>query len=268
MIVNSAFSKDVLEGHVACPIYLVAPIAKMASEISIDPAFAFEPADAGTVYLTSFDAKSKREDKNPFEVIAAFRRAFPPGSGATLVVIASNIACYLDTAHRLRREVERIGGRIIDCQLSVSQAASLVSACDVYIALHHSEEIGLDVLDAMALGKPVVATAFASNGDFVTHSTACPVAYKLISDDLGGFGAQPERSSKPGLGPIRTYRPNGGVSAWAEPDVEDAAIQLVRLHEQPKLRTRLGESGQEWVTENNGERTHANQLRSILERLL
>ena len=47
----------------------------------------------------------------------------------------------------------------------------MMAACDCYVSLHRSEGLGLTMAEAMAVGKPVVATAWSGNLDFMSDET-------------------------------------------------------------------------------------------------
>ena len=51
-----------------------------------------------------------------------------------------------------------------------------MSSCDAYVSLHRSEGIGLTIAEAMGLGKPVIATGWSGNTDFMDVSNAFPWA--------------------------------------------------------------------------------------------
>ena len=55
-----------------------------------------------------------------------------------------------------------------------------MAACDAYVSLHRSEGTGLTITDAMALGKPVIATSWSGNMDFMDVSNSFPVRYELV----------------------------------------------------------------------------------------
>ena len=84
-----------------------------------------------------------------------------------------------------------------------------MSSCDAYVSLHRSEGIGLTIAEAMGLGKPVIATGWSGNTDFMDVSNAFPVGYRLVEleENVGPYHA-------------------GEV--WAEPSVEHAA-ELMRF---------------------------------------
>ena len=55
-----------------------------------------------------------------------------------------------------------------------------MAACDAYVSLHRSEGTGLTITDAMALGKPGIATGWSGNMDFMNVCNSYPVSYELV----------------------------------------------------------------------------------------
>ena len=56
-----------------------------------------------------------------------------------------------------------------------------MAACDCFVSLHRSEGFGLAMAEAMALGKPVIATNWSGNTDFMNpHNAAC-IDFRLVS---------------------------------------------------------------------------------------
>ncbi len=66
---------------------------------------------------------------------------------------------------------------MIDQVFSSDEVLSLMNACDAYVSLHRSEGLGLTMAEAMLMGKPVIATSFSGNIDFMNdeNSLACVV---------------------------------------------------------------------------------------------
>ena len=110
-----------------------------------------------------------------------------------------------------------------DTYLSSRDRLALVAMVDCYASLHRSEGLGLTMAEAMALGTPVVATAFSGNLDFMDDDSALLVPATEIP-----------------IGPGHLYPAEG---TWADPDLDVAAAHLRRLHDDPALRAQLSEAG-------------------------
>ena len=52
---------------------------------------------------------------------------------------------------------------------SFDDVLALMEACDVYVSLHRSEGLGLAMAEAMLMGKPVVATGYSGNTEFMNE---------------------------------------------------------------------------------------------------
>jgi glycosyltransferase involved in cell wall biosynthesis len=100
----------------------------------------------------------------------------------------------------------------------------LVEASDVIVSLHRSEGFGLVPAEAMYLGKPVIATGWSGNMDFMNNTNSCPVGYELVTHGV--------RESYP-------QRHEGQY--WAAPDVEHAAHWMRRLYDDAAFRAKIGE---------------------------
>lgn len=224
-------------GLVEGPVRVVPPPV-VASETVPPPRRSLGLPDDGLVYLFHFDCMSTFARKNPGAVVAAFRQAFgvdglaagPPR--AHLVVKARHLRsfdAYAAAAAQLERAVRAVGGTLIEEDLTADETSWLVRSCDVYVSLHRSEGFGLGLAEAMLAAKPVVATGYSGNLDFMTGDTSCLVGFRLreiVPEEL---------VSNPGI--ERVYEAG---QLWAEPDVRQAAAALRRLHQSPYLRRRLG----------------------------
>lgn len=183
----------------------------------------------GFLFLALFDLISARR-KNPLAVIDAFRSAFEPGSGARLVLKTINGRDR--KRHRLRELEEAAADRtditILDGYVSARERDAMIAACDCFVSLHRAEGLGLPMLEAMCLGKPVIATGFSGNLDFMDDEGSYLVPFRLV--------------------PV----PDGEIShaadaRWADPSVEVAASHMRRVFDAPEEAREVGEVGRRKV---------------------
>jgi glycosyltransferase involved in cell wall biosynthesis len=185
---------------------------------------------SATVFLVSFDVGSGIDRKNPWAAIEAFRRAFPGSEDVQLVIKTRPWDQVREFAGQLERLREATAGdprvRIVERSLPYADVMRLYASCDVLVALHRSEGLGLHLMEAMSLGRAVVATGWSGNADFMTGANSVPVPFALVPIDPLHPHYRLERS-RPG-------------QVWAEPDVDAAARSLRRLRAEPSLREALG----------------------------
>jgi glycosyltransferase involved in cell wall biosynthesis len=183
--------------------------------------FGLAPEDF--VCLSLFDARSSVARKNPLGAVRAFVSAFGTAPDARLLLKAGHLDDFPEIRRQFYREIEPFENiRIIEETLSGPDVAKLMECADVVVSLHRSEGFGLVAAEAMLLGKPVVATGWSGNMDFMTPENSIPIGYELVPlvDPQGIYPADGER--------------------WAEPDTEAAARALRRLYADPDHRRRLG----------------------------
>ncbi|OEU66619.1 MAG: hypothetical protein BBJ57_02490 [Desulfobacterales bacterium PC51MH44] len=187
------------------------------------------------IFVTSFEPHSDPQRKNPFAVIEAFQRALDDDSSAHLVIKMNNTLVdgkehpIVQALRECCSDHSRI--QLIAETLSYPEVLSLYASCDVFVSLHRSEGLGLGLMEAMALGKPVIATAWSGNMSYMDHTNSCLVGYQLISVEES----------------IEAYKKElVGVNAvWANPDIEDAAAWMKKLANAPQLRASIGRKAAE-----------------------
>jgi glycosyltransferase involved in cell wall biosynthesis len=139
----------------------------------------FAIADNEFVYLFIFNFRSRVQRKNPQAVIDSFKNAFTPTEAARLIVKCSNSDFNQDYFREMKRSAEGHRISIIDGDSSEREIRNLVAASDCYVSLHRAEGVGLTISDAMAAGKPVIATGWSGNMDFMTVANSYPIRYEM-----------------------------------------------------------------------------------------
>lgn len=166
----------------------------------------------GFLFLFCFDYDSVFRRKNPLAAVAAFQQAFGDRNDVVLFVKTTNAARHAAEHEALRMAAGRSANIIVrDAYVTSDDYFSMLGACDCYVSLHRSEGFGLTVAEAMALGKPVITTAYSATTEFANDANSYPVPARIVNV---GDDAQP-------------YPPQ---SHWAEPDVNVAAERMLRVH--------------------------------------
>jgi glycosyltransferase involved in cell wall biosynthesis len=182
------------------------------------------------MFLFTFDFNSSVARKNPLGVIEAFARAFPANDEKSVLVIKGiNLSQASTFELHLRQALQRVNGRLIGEFLSQQELADLFHACDVYVSAHRSEGFGLGLAEAMALGKPVIATNYSGNCDFMNPVNSCPLGYRLRP-----VTAQ-DHEYQEAVGDVYV---EGAV--WAEPDIGQAVRWMRLLAGSEAIRKRIG----------------------------
>jgi glycosyltransferase involved in cell wall biosynthesis len=199
-------------------------------------------------FLFSFDYHSFPERKNPLAVVRAFMAAFPQTERPVgLVVKASSAPHHFPELKKRILAAARADGRItvIDESLSREEMLALLAGTDCYVSLHRSEGFGLGMAEAMMLEKPVIATSYSANAEFITEATGYPVPFTL-----------------------RPVRPGEYVHVegqfWAEPDEDACAAAMRQVVDDPDAAASRARAGRAFVVGRYGA---ANVGRIVAERL-
>ncbi len=217
----STFSQEAIARATDKPVHVVPlPTREPAPGGPLDRASLGLPD--GPYVLFAFDYLSVFERKNPLGVVEACRRAFPDGDGPTVVIKSVNGALCRSDRERLRSAVAgRTDALLLEQYLDQDQLGALMDGCTAYISLHRAEGYGLTMAEAMARGRPVIATGYSGNLDFMAESNSLLVPYELVPVSSGA-----------GPYPVSTV--------WAEPDLDAAAAHLRWVVEHPDDAAALG----------------------------
>jgi len=207
----SSFTASALEGS------LTKPVRAFPLPVVVPPVERRRRAELGMpegfLFLFCFDYDSVFRRKNPLALVAAFRLAFDERPDVVLFIKTTNADRHAAEDEALRAAAHGRANIVIrDAYVSSDEYFSMLEACDCYVSLHRSEGFGLTVAEAMALGKPVISTAYSATLEFANDANSFPVPAHAIEV---GDGARP-------------YPPD---ARWAEPDIAIAAQQMVRVHE-------------------------------------
>jgi glycosyltransferase involved in cell wall biosynthesis len=223
------FVAEAIRRTVAKPVYVCPLPLRLPEEVVLPRAELGLPD--GFLFLFVFDFLSSIERKNPIGLIEAFGRAFRPGEGPTLVLKSINGPLAPGALEAVRTAG---GGRpdviVRDAYLPARERDALMNACDCYVSLHRAEGFGLTLAEAMALGKPTIATGYSGNLAFMSPENSF-----LVSCPPGRV--------PPGCEPY----PQGDT--WGEPDLDEAAALMRFVFLNPLLAQERGRRARADVVE-------------------
>jgi hypothetical protein len=117
--------------------------------------------------LAVMDIRSCPERKNPWAHVRAWKAAFGDDPGAVLVMklrVGKRTRLVLDELGELIGRAANI--RLVADEFTDDEIAALHHAADLYLSLHRAEGYGLNIYEALLLGKRVVATHWSANAEY------------------------------------------------------------------------------------------------------
>lgn len=228
--VPSEFVRGALVSIVRIPVRVVPyPLSPPPPPSRSLSSFGLPRADF--VVLTALDFRSGFYRKNVVGSVRAFRMAFGDDPRALLIVKVDGRKYEPRCARELAAEIANAANVVVlDDVLSSADMNSLIANSDTILSLHRSEGFGLLLAEAMLHSKPVVATDWSGNLDFMDENSAILVPYSLVKiKDAQGIYA-------------------GFNAEWAEPDIESASQALQRLAHERQFAAELGEKARVRVT--------------------
>jgi glycosyltransferase involved in cell wall biosynthesis len=203
----------------------------------------------GFLFVFAFDYLSTIQRKNPVGLIEAFKRAFASGEGPQLLIKTINAPLRpLAEEEVLWAAHGRPDIHLVDRSLTAAEFAGVMAACDCYVSLHRSEGFGLTLAEAMAIGKPVIATGYSGNVDFMNAENGYLVDYEITR-----------------VGPeCEIYPPEG---EWAQPSVEHAAELMRHVYEDREEATGIGARARADIARTLSPETTGAAMRARLEQL-
>lgn len=249
--VPSALAREAVASATPLPVHVVphplppaAPTPNMRAHLGL-------PADA-LIVLTAFHMGSAFTRKNPLAAIAAFRRAFGDAPDKLLAIKLVDHGASPIARNALDRAIAGVSNiRLINVMLEPAAMAGVMADVDIVLSLHRSEGFGLVPAEAMQLGKPVVATGWSGNMDFMNERNSAPVSYRMVP------------AQDPYDGAFVADVTDGQL--WAEADVEHAAEWLRRLAAEPELRRRLGDAARADIARQLSPRSIARTIADLIE---
>lgn len=167
----SHFCKNAFDEHFH-DVSVVPHVVTRISPSSEDIAFAREVTqahDGAFLFLAVVDSINPR--KNVTGLISLFSKARAALSLPVRLVLKQ---------YRAFIDFSEIPGVVsLTEELSPGRMAALYAVTDAYLSPHHCEGWGLSLSTSMAYGKPVIATGYSGNMEYMSPENSFPIPYTL-----------------------------------------------------------------------------------------
>ena len=209
------------------PVVCIPHIAEINAD-DIAPSLPFTLAKEKFIFLNIFDFGSLIERKNTLGLIEAFKKAFEKSNNDVLLVIKSSTGFNYPKEKKLVENAIASYPNIMltDAMFRRNELLALSQRADCYVSLHRSEGFGLNMSDAMVMGKPVIATGYSGNMEFMSINNSFPVKYRLETIDYK----------------LPPY-PQGSI--WSNPDTDHAASLMQYVVANPEEAAAIGKRAKE-----------------------
>ena len=173
------------------------------------------------LFLYTFDYASGYHRKNPEDLIKAFIQSFDQNSRVLLIIKSVRHEEDIANSSSLKKLISSKKNIIyIDEYLEKDMNSSLIKICDAYVSLHRSEGLGLAMAEAMYYGKPVLATNYSGNLEFMNHSNSLLINCRKVNVN-------------------KNYMHDYDSSKWASPDIMHASACMENVFYDKVLREKI-----------------------------
>lgn len=229
----SVFIRDAISAAIGRPAHDI-PLAVAPRVSRFLSRRYFDIPEAPFTVLFFFDFASYAERKNPGAVLSAFEQlvARRPEADLHCVMKVRGVPADRGARDAFQARLAALGDRVqtLEGDFTDNEIKNLIRVCDVFVSLHRSEGFGRGPAEAMAMGRPAVATGYSGNVDFMPPGTALLVDYDLAPVAPGAY-------------------PHGDGQVWAEASAEHASRLIEGLYDDPREAAALAERGRRHVRE-------------------
>lgn len=189
-LVPCTWNKEVFQSSgVKVPIYVVPPGIDAEFYQQIENLEPTELANLPKDCVSFYSIFQWTERKNPIGLIVSYLSAFDGVEDVCLVLKTYGADTSAAQQQRIKDMIVSIKGQLrmkkapkilfIGNLLSTEQITGLHKRCDCFVLPHRAEGFGMPHLEAMACGKPVIATGFSGNMDFMNPNNSYLLDYQM-----------------------------------------------------------------------------------------
>ena len=201
------------------------------------------------VFFFNFDYASSFDRKNPTSILEAFHNSFSDNDNVSLVIKTSNSDKFVQNKKYFNNKIKQLNLYnkviIIEDYLEKKEILSIINACDVYISLHRAEGLGLGMCEAMLLGKPVIASCYSGNLEFMNNDNSLLVNTKKIHANIDFYHYDQ-------------------VKEWGDPDISQASEKMKFLYNNRNYGNNIGENAKKSILEHFSYKNFKNDIYNII----
>ena len=247
--VASEFCREAFQSVTKLPVVRIPLVVDGIEKKAIYPREHFGlPRDA-FVFGYIFDVASYFERKNPLSLIEAFRREF--GNSRDVLLYLKYFNADRDENNN-RALQDAIAGapniRTFSGMMDDNEIASLQNSMDCLVSPHRSEGFGYNLAEAMYLSKPVIATRYSSNLDFMRDDNSYLIDCDLLPIPL-------------------SHGPYLRGHVWAEPSIDHLCHLMRRVCEDSEGRVEKGRKAAEEIRANYNATVVGRKIAERLEQI-
>ena len=209
----SQFCADTFRTALNVPVKIVPHHVSppVANDINMRERFGI--ANDAFMGVAIMDLRSCPPRKNLLDHVRTWKLAFGRDVSAPFIIKARTSKRTSVDVEEAMLEADNFSNiRFVTNDFSDEEIASLQHSCNVYVSLHRAEGFGLNIMEALLLNKPVLATDWSANSEYgPLFDTYLPVPFDLVPYEDW------------------THSYSDGDFRWAAPRVDEAAALLRKL---------------------------------------
>lgn len=231
--VPAQYCKDILTKVCDIPVNVVPyPIEIEVDSVPDEEAATFYNQNTFNFFFM-FDYNSSMERKNTLNLINAFEKAFgKEDTSVSLIIKTSKSTKFVKERELLESHISGFKNiKIVEKIYDKQTLHKIIKGCSAYVSLHRSEGFGLTMAEAMFFGKPVIATNYSGNLEFMNKDNSFLVDFKRAKIDSS----------------VINYDSN---TIWSEPSVDHAAELMKLVKENSQAVRDVAIKGEESIYNN------------------
>lgn len=210
----SAHAAAAIAPHVPVPVVAMAPPVTALPAGSDGDRQGLGLGQGTFTFLSIFETNGDLDRENPGGAIRAYRMAFPAAGPHRQLLLKIPRLSERQRAGFARAIAGRPDIGLLEAKFDAARMAVLIAGCDCLVSLHRATGFGFAMAQAMAAGRPVIATGHSANMEFMTAETAYPVGFHMVVT-------------------TQAHPPFPAGTIWAAPDPAHAARLMRRVEGQP-----------------------------------